>query len=371
MWRASSLGLLIFLALRGELLAAGPACIALRSEAVTAADLAGVQAALGTLPGQTRVAWAPAPGVTRWIPAGELARIARQFGIAVSPEPLLEERQGLCLVRLVEAMDREKLLAAMHAAGPCYEIELISFGPASVPPGRLQFSSKNLPHLPRSPQLPAEMASGLPAAVPPAISLQGSHIPVIQWRGQLISESGRAFPVWARARVSVRRPGLVARRALEVGQIVGDDAIERVELIDYPAWEAPLTELGLAAGRRVRRAIPAFTPLLPQLLALRRDVERGDLVEVELPAGERMGEPEGEASATLTAEAESPGRTGEMILLKNPLTGRRFSSKVTAVGRAVMMPERAPARPRSTLPQGLVPKTPALNKMGDSTDAHP
>ena len=186
-----------------------------------------------------------------------------------------------------------------------------------------------------------------------------------------MSESGRAFPVWARARISVRRPGLVARRALEVGQIVGDDAIERVELIDYPAWEAPHADLGLAAGRRVRRAIPALTPLLPQLLALRRDVERGDLVEVKLLAGERMDEPAGEASATLTAEAESPGRTGEMILLKNPLTGRRFSSKVTAIGRAVMMPERTPARSRSTLPQGLGPKAPALKKMEESTDARP
>ena len=393
MWRVSLL-------LGSGLLSAAPACIPLRDEAVTAADLAAVQAAFGTLPGATRVAWAPAPGVTRWISAGELARIGRQLGIAVTPETIPPETGGVCLVRMVEPIDREKLLAAMRAAGVGYEIELVSFGPASAPPGRLEFSSRNLPHLPRSPQgptemasprVPAEMASGATAAATPVTSLPVIHLPVIQWRGHLMSGSGRAFPVWARARVAIRRPGLVARQTLEAGQIVGIDAIERVELIDYPAWEAPLAELELAVGRRVRRAIPAHTPLLPQLLALRRDIERGDSVEVELPVGERMGEPGGEVSATLTAQAESPGRAGEIILLKNPLTGRRFPSKVTGMGRAVMTPARAPARSHSTLSQtpglqtpgsqtpgpqtpGLkVPamKTPATKTMEDSSNARP
>ena len=400
MWRVSLRGLVGW-GLSVGLLAAAPACIPLRDEAVTAADLASVQAAFGTLPGATRVAWAPAPGVTRWISAGELARIGRQLGIAITPqpltrqltaEPLQPETGGVCLVRMVEPIDREKLLAAMRAAGVGYEIELLSFGPASAPPGRLEFSSRNLPHLPRSPAVPAEMASVLPAAAAPVIPLPliplpVIPLPVIQWRGHLISESGRAFPVWARARVAVRRPGLIARRTLEAGQIVGIDAIERVELIDYPAWEAPLAELSLAVGRRVRRAIPAHTPLLPQLLALRRDIERGDSVEVELPLGEPGSEIAGETSATLTAQAESPGRAGEMILLKNPLTGRRFSSKVTGMGRAVMTPERAPARsPSIPLPtpgspptpgpptagrRGPAMKTPVMKTMEDSPNARP
>ena len=377
MWRVS---FLIGVALGGGFPAAASECIPIRDEAVTAADLAGVQAAFATLPGATRVAWAPAPGVTRWIPAGELARIARQLGITLPPEPNPPEHSspdtaGVCLIRIVEPIDREKLLAAMRAAGVGYEIELVSFGPASAPPGRLEFSSRNLPHLPRSAQILAEMSSD-------TTRLPAIHLPVIQWRGHLMSESGRAFPVWARARVAVRRPGLVARQMLEAGQIVSSDAIKRVELIDYPAWEAPLAELDLAVGRRVRRAIPAHTPLLAQLLALRRDIERGDSVEVELPLGEPGGEIAGAASATLTAQAESPGRAGEMILLKNPLTGRRFSSKVTGMGRAVMTPERAPARSQLQAPGSPPPgpqtpgpkpsmKTPAVRTMEESTHARP
>ncbi len=390
MWRVS---LLFGLGLGGGVLAAASECIPLRDEAVTAADLARVQGGFGRLPGTTRVAWAPAPGVTRWISAGELARMGRQLGIAITPGPETSapDAGGVCLVRIVEPIDREKLLEAMRATGVGYEIELVSFAPASAPPGRLEFSSRNLPHLPRSSAVPAEMASGIAAAVPPVIPL-----PVIQWRGHLVSQSGRAFPVWARARVAVRRPGLIARHTLEAGQIVGIDAIERVELIDYPAWEAPLADVSLAVGRRVRRAIPAHTPLVPQLLALRRDIERGDSVEVELPVrefpgGESGSEIAGETSATLTAQAESPGRAGEMILLKNPLTGRRFSSKVTGMGRAVMTPERTPARspsiplkpPGSPTPVPPPPgrkvpalkspslKTPVIKTTEDSPNARP
>ena len=385
MWHVS---LLVGWGLGTGLLAAASECLPLRDEAVTAADLAAVQAGFATLPGATRVAWAPAPGVTRWISAAELARIGRQFGIAIPPGPEVSrpDAGGVCLVRLVEPIDREKLLEAMRAAGVGYEIELVSFGPASTPPGRLEFSSRNLPHLPRSTQVSSEMASG--AAPLPAIHSPAIHLPVIQWRGHLMSESGRAFPVWARARVAIRRPGLVARQMLEAGQIVGADSIERVELIDYPAWEAPLAELDLAIGRRVRRPIPAHTPLLAPLLALRRDIERGDSVEVELPVGAPGSEIAGEASATLTAQAESPGRVGEMILLKNPLTGRRFASKVTGMGRAVMTPERAPATSlqppglpqppgssttalRKPGPQTPVMRTPVMKTIEDSTHARP
>ena len=65
----------------------------------------------------------------------------------------------------------------------------------------------------------------------------------------------------------------------------------------------------------------------------------GDTVTVEIPVTAAEGADMD--AATLTAQAESPGHAGETILLRNPLTGRRFSSRVTGVGRAVMKPERS------------------------------
>jgi flagella basal body P-ring formation protein FlgA len=275
-------------------------CLALRDDTVTAADLASVAPAFGTLPPAARVAFAPAPGVTRWISPGELVRIGRQQGITAEPV-------GICLSRQVQTLDQERVLTAMRAAGPDYEIELLGFGPREAPSGRLEFSARTLPHVPRQPS-----------------------VPVVQWRGRLVSDNGRAFPIWTRARITVRRPGLVAGKAIAAGQVIESDALSEVELADYPGWDPPLADAALITGRRARRDIAPNAPIHAPLLALRRDIERGDSVTVQLPG-----------EATLTAQAESPGRTGETILVRNPLTGRRFPSKVTGVGKAIMSPDRS------------------------------
>ena len=58
----------------------------------------------------------------------------------------------------------------------------------------------------------------------------------------------------------------------------------------------------------------------------RKDVERGDPVRVEAGSGPvRLG---------FDARAESAGRTGDMILLKNPLNGQRFQARVEGKGKA-------------------------------------
>ena len=299
MWRASFI--LMILAEAGV-----AECMRLAGEAVTAGELAQVAPEFAALPAETRVAWAPAPGVTRWIAAGELARIGRQHGLTVTGA-------GVCLMRAVAKLGREQLLEAMRTAGRDtagrdfggrdLAIELLAFGPAEAPPGKLEFNAKSLPPLPRQ---------------------EGA--PVVQWRGRLVTESGRSYPVWARARLTVKRAALVTLRPVGAGELLEASAVERVEVMEYPGWEAPVGELELAVGRRLRRAVAPRTRVLPQWLAVKRDVERGDAVAVTLPG-----------EATLTAQAESPGRAGETILLKNPLTGRRFPSKVTGAGRATMI----------------------------------
>ena len=297
--------------LHAAAMAASPGCVAIGQDSVTAGDLSAVAPAFAALPAATHVAHAPAPGITRWIAEGELARLGRALGLTVTPV-------GVCVERIVEAIDSAKVLAALRAAGPGFEIELLDFGPRLAPPGRMEFQVHGLPHLPR--------AMALPAAPPPAIL----------WRGRLLTGNGRAFPIWARTRVSQSRPGVIAVKDLDAGQMVTSDDIAQVQLTDYPGWEAPLSDSGLALGRRVRRRIAAQAPVMSHLLAVRREIERGDSVTVDL----------GESQATLTAQAESPGRKGETVLLKNPLTGRRFASRVTGAGRAIIAPERASARPR-------------------------
>ncbi len=290
-----------------------PACLAIGQDRVTAADLARIDPAFATLPGATQVAYAPAPGVTRWIAPGDFLRLGRALGLTLAPA-------GVCLERIVHPLDREKLLAAMRTAGVGFEIELNAFGPPEAPPGRIEFLPQALPHLPR-------------------LSEAGSLPPPVLWRGQLVAAGGRAYPVWARARVTRKRLGVIATRDLEAGRIVSANDVTRVELVDYPGWEAPLEDPMLAIGRRVRRPMAAQAPVMSHLLAVRRDIERGDTVTVDLP---------GESQATLTAQAESSGRKGETVLLHNPLTGRRFPSRVTGVGRAAIAPTRQTTKPEET-----------------------
>ncbi len=278
-------------------------CLQLRSDAFNAADLAALVPAFAVLPGATRVAWAPAPGVTRWISSGELVRIGRQFGIVVPPI-------GICLSREVKPLDRTEVISALQAAAPSVQIELLAFGPSEAPPGKLEFLAKALPRLPRE-----------------------GGVPTVQWRGRLVTDSGRAYPVWTRVRLTLRRPRLIAARDLLPGTVIDTGAIEVSALEEYPGWDTPLADPALAIGRRVRRAIAAQSPILPQLLTLRRDIERGDQVTITLPG-----------EATVTTQAESSGRTGETILLRNPLTGRRFPAKVTGAGSASMTP--SPTRPK-------------------------
>ncbi len=297
MWLAS---LLIAGPLASALLAAS--CVQVRGEQITPQDLAPVIPAFGSLSPGLRLGWAPVPGVTRWLSAGDLTRLARQHGVDVTPAAV--PASGLCLTRLVTALPREAVLTALAAALPQAQIELLGYGPNEAPPGQLEFAAKTLPPLPRQP-----------------------GVPIVVWRGRLRTEFGRSLPVWVRARIAVTRPVVMARRDLEAGQLLTPDDLEQKEVAEYAGWIPPLADSAPLLGRRLRRALPAHLPVLPHLLAPQRDIERGDEVAVALPG-----------EATLTARAESPGRVGDTVLLKNPLNGRRFPSKVTAPGRAVLLP---------------------------------
>ncbi|MBY0502866.1 MAG: flagellar basal body P-ring formation chaperone FlgA [Bryobacteraceae bacterium] len=285
-------------------LAFSPECLTLRDDAITAADLARVAPEFAQLPPATPVAWAPAPGVRRSITPGELVRLGRVQGLTVAAV-------GVCLERAVVRLEKVQILAALRASEPEAQLEVLAFGPLEAPPGRLEFTRRGLPAMPR----------------------RAEALAPVTWRGQLKTASGRAFPVWARVRVKKTRRGLVAARDLAAGEVLAEGSFAEAELADYPGWAAPLTEASLVLGQRARRAIPARAPLLAAMLTARREVERGDSVVVALA----------DTDATLTAQAESPGRKGETVLLRNPLNGRRFASRVTGPGQAALVPQKEAA----------------------------
>jgi flagella basal body P-ring formation protein FlgA len=81
-------------------------------------------------------------------------------------------------------------------------------------------------------------------------------------------------------------------------------------------------------GRAAVRTIQAGVPLYASMLVAPREVERGDKVSVEVSSGA--------ATLVFDALAESSGRAGESIVVRNPENGRRLKVRVEAPGKVSM-----------------------------------
>jgi flagella basal body P-ring formation protein FlgA len=77
-----------------------------------------------------------------------------------------------------------------------------------------------------------------------------------------------------------------------------------------------------------RRSIRAGDPVTANALEAPPAVARGDLVSVEVSSGA--------AQLKLTAKAESAGRPGDVILLRNPGNGQRFQARVSHPGKVTI-----------------------------------
>ena len=97
------------------------------------------------------------------------------------------------------------------------------------------------------------------------------------WRGKVSDTGGRGTPVWARVKVADRDTG------------------EPIPLA------------------------PAISP---------HAVERGDAVRVEVSSGGVL--------LAFDGSAETAGHAGDFVLVKNPLSGRRFRARVEAKGKVIL-----------------------------------
>jgi flagella basal body P-ring formation protein FlgA len=85
--------------------------------------------------------------------------------------------------------------------------------------------------------------------------------------------------------------------------------------------------VGRVSRRSIRSGLPVFlTDLLEPL-----QVQRGDLVQVRVISGA--------AEIELEAQAESPGRLGDVIVLRNLQSQKTFRARIEGKGRAVIISE--------------------------------
>ena len=269
-------------------------CLALppESDSIVARDLA--PALPGLSDSSAVIAPAPIPGVPRMFRLPELRRIAVHFGLAGSPA------EEICFERPVRPADPARMAEAMRRQLPQAKIEILDYSHMPVPEGELEFP-----------------LSGLHSAGADGF-----------WSGAVRYAGGRRFPLWARVRVAVREPRVVASADLRSGQPIAAGQL-RLEARDvFPADKTFATTLEAVAGRAARIAIHSGDAIRLDWLAPPQDVIRGDQVLVEVFSGGAYLKFEGTADAS--------GTVGQIVPVTNPVSHQRFSARVAGKGRVAV-----------------------------------
>jgi flagella basal body P-ring formation protein FlgA len=277
--------------------AVAPACHPLGHDRILGSDLAAASALFASAPPNLVIANAPRPGARRLFEPAELIRIARANHL---------ESDGvtsLCFERPTELLDPELVKAAMRNSLGVAEagIEILTISKYPAPHGQIVFPRSSL----------SQPASGDSAV----------------WNGYVAYDGG-LFPIWAQIRLTTLQKRLVCVVNLAPNHIIETSDLEIEEANEFPRRLAPLATIEAAVGLMARRAIPAHSVLTATMLEAPNDVERGQIVVVEVHSGGAVVKGE--------AKAESSGRRGDTIAVRNATSGKLFRAQVEGKGSVVV-----------------------------------
>jgi flagella basal body P-ring formation protein FlgA len=283
-----------------------PKCVEVEGDRILARDFAASLPGFSRLSPETPLAPAPLPGVRRFFRPFELAALAQRYSVEIDPDA------ALCFDRQSEMLDRDRVLEAMRLALPLpdLQVEIVETSRYPVPRGRLEFRRESL---------------GSPAS-------PSARIPV-EWRGNVIYGDNRSFGVWARVLISAPMPRVVAAEALKKGEAIGAGQV-RVETADsFPIATDVAQTVDQVVGRASLRPVSPGTEIHLSQLMVPPDVNRGEMVAVEVRSGA--------AHVAFTGKAESAGRSGETIVIRNLSSNKVFQARVEGKGRAFLDAGRA------------------------------
>ncbi|MFB3776027.1 MAG: flagellar basal body P-ring formation chaperone FlgA [Bryobacteraceae bacterium] len=272
-------------------------CLPVDSDRIVAKDLAPASAALAALPPETPLGYAPAPGSRRILRAAELKRLAAPGDLP------LENGTEICVVRSLEPLTQERLIASMRASLPeaGARIEVIEFSSFPVPRGELRFPLSGLRR--------------------PPLKTPGG--PVL-WKGYVEYAPRRRYPVWARVRIAVRTARVLARVDLAAGAVVEAGQLRLESSEGFLPANTSASSIEQVAGRVLRRPVRAGAEVPLSILAEPKEVERGDTVRVQAASGL--------ATVEISGRAESSGSRGDTVVVRNLSSGRSFRARVQGKG---------------------------------------
>jgi flagella basal body P-ring formation protein FlgA len=273
-------------------IAAVAGCLAVSpgADQILARDLLPAWPEIASAAPETPVAFAPAPGVSRFFRAPDLRRLATRFHLDRVPD------SPICFERPVAPLSPERLLAAMRSQLPAARIEILESTRAAAPEGEPEFPLAGLRH------------SG----------------EVETWNGFIRYAGNRRFFIWARVKVRVSAVLVVAAEDIAPGRPVAAAQL-RVETRDEFPASGPVASIADVEGKMLRRAVVAGTVLRSEWLDAVKDVTRGETVKVEVHSGN--------ARLEFEAQAEASGAAGQTIPVLNPVSKKRFQARVEGKGR--------------------------------------
>jgi flagella basal body P-ring formation protein FlgA len=272
-------------------------CIAIDGERILARDLAQGAPAFSAVAPDTEVGYAPVPGARRFYRTLELRRLALRYNIAFAPG------DEVCIERAMEPLQPDKVIEAMRKAlgTPEARIEIVELSRYPVPRGEIQFARA---------ALPAAAASS------------------VLWLGFIHYAGDHRFAMWARVKILVRSNRIVARENLPVGRRIEARQVRLEPCETFPSSQPATQALDQVVGQVPRHPITAGTAIAANLLDAPKEVERGDAVEVEVRSGA--------ARLKFEGQAESGGRRGDSIPVRNLTAGKTFSAKIADKDRVVL-----------------------------------
>jgi flagella basal body P-ring formation protein FlgA len=281
---------------------AQPSCVMLSGDHIVGQDLAKAIPAFSMMPGDAVIGYSPAPGARRIFAFPELQRLGAQYGVPVArdSEACFEWK----LQPLTKDMVRAAVLETLQMPAARVEVEAIS--KPEVPVGKVVFP-----------------LSGLSAATTTDPSTS------VTWRGEIAYPSSRKFSIWARVKVSATMTRVVATQLILPGQAVKPDQVRLETYDDFPLRNDIARNLEEVVGHVPRRALRTGLPVFRSDLMEPLQVQRGEVVDVTAISGA--------AQLRMPAVAETSGRQGDLVSLKNTRTGKIFRARVEGRDKALVL----------------------------------
>jgi len=278
----------------------GAPCVPVEGDRILARHLAVAVPSFLDLPADTALGHAPAPGAQRVFRLAELDRMAKTYNIQLGTPA------EVCVEYPTEPLTPERIAAAIRAIPSLAEaeIDVVDFSRNRVPRGDTEFPLTGL--------------TAPPGADPKS--------PIL-WKGLVRYSSNRRFAIWARVKISVTGPRIVASESLRSGQPISESQV-RVE--EHTGFLPPQHAVSLdqVIGRLPRRPISAGNPLLLSMLDSPKEIARGDLVDIEVRSGA--------ARLALVGKAQAAGALGDTIPVLNPVSKKTFLARVEGKGKAMV-----------------------------------